>query len=141
MYAESFIFSRCVRYNVAAPYKCSVYNLWVYTYVLHNISLQFHIHVLHSMLYIQPLFPYIIPPLQCNHSVALRSYFHQLTTPPTKVGWIGSGCSVATEPTADLTHYYNITQVMKTSHYMMCKSTASSCFIGFMCQFLTRAGE
>ena len=32
--------------------------------------------------------------------------------PPTKVGWVGSGCSVATEPTAELTHYYNITQVM-----------------------------
>ena len=50
--------------------------------------------------------------LQCNHSVALRSYFHQLNNPPTKVGWVGSGCSVATEPTAELTHYYNITQVL-----------------------------
>ena len=28
-------------------------------------------------------------------------------------GWIGSGCSVATEPTAEISHYYNITQVIQ----------------------------
>ena len=30
---------------------------------------------------------------------------------PTKVALIGSGCSVATEPTAEVSQFYNITQV------------------------------
>ena len=49
--------------------------------------------------------------MQCNRETALKSYFHQLKNPPIKVGWIGSGCSPATEHTAELTHFYNITQV------------------------------
>ena len=32
---------------------------------------------------------------------------------PTKHAVIGAGCSVASEPTAEVSHYYNITQVRK----------------------------
>lgn len=53
--------------------------------------------------------------MQCNHSVALRSFFHQVVwNGPVKLALIGSGCSVATEPTADISHFYNITQVSFT---------------------------
>ena len=48
---------------------------------------------------------------QCNHSIAFDTFYKEINFPPTKLGWIGSGCSVATEPTAELTQYYNITQV------------------------------
>ena len=30
---------------------------------------------------------------------------------PSKIGIIGSGCSQATEPTAEISHYYNLTHV------------------------------
>ena len=53
--------------------------------------------------------------MQCNHSVALKSFFHQVVwNGAVKLALIGSGCSVATEPTADISHFYNITQVLFT---------------------------
>ena len=51
---------------------------------------------------------------QCNRSIALESLFKQLTSDPIKLGWIGSGCSVATEPTAEITQYFHIPQVEHT---------------------------
>ncbi|CAI8020636.1 Gamma-aminobutyric acid type B receptor subunit 1 [Geodia barretti] len=54
---------------------------------------------------------YTLTDSQCDRSTAIRSYFTQITNPPTKVGWVGSGCSPATEPTAELTQYHNIAQV------------------------------
>jgi len=50
--------------------------------------------------------------LQCNRTVALDGFFKQIIQDPVKISWIGSGCSVATEPTAELSHYYNVTQVI-----------------------------
>ena len=49
--------------------------------------------------------------LQCNRTVALDAFFEQIVQDPVKISWIGSGCSVATEPTAEISHYYNITHV------------------------------
>ena len=37
--------------------------------------------------------------------------FDQIIPGPGKIAVIGSGCSVATEPTAEVSHFYNITQV------------------------------
>lgn len=38
--------------------------------------------------------------------------FTQLYEPPGgKIALIGSGCSIATEPTAEVSHYYDIAQV------------------------------
>ncbi|CAI8039799.1 Gamma-aminobutyric acid type B receptor subunit 1 [Geodia barretti] len=54
---------------------------------------------------------YTLTDSQCNRQTALSSYFSQLKNPPIKIGWVGSGCSPATEPTAELTHFYNITQL------------------------------
>ena len=49
--------------------------------------------------------------MQCNHSVGLSGFFQQIVPGPTKVAMIGAGCSVATEPVADISHFYNITHV------------------------------
>jgi len=43
--------------------------------------------------------------------VALDEFFKQIFHYPVKIAWIGSGCSVATTPTAEISHQYNITQV------------------------------
>ena len=53
--------------------------------------------------------------IQCetHGTVALDALHTQLLQPPTKVGVIGSGCSLATEPTAQISHYYNVTHVSK----------------------------
>ena len=59
----------------------------------------------------QKLVTRIILHLQCNRTVALDAFFQQILQDPVKISWIGSGCSVATEPTAEISHYYNITQV------------------------------
>jgi hypothetical protein len=51
--------------------------------------------------------------LQCETygTTALDALYTELLQSPTKVGIIGSGCSLATEPTAQISHYYNITHV------------------------------
>ena len=48
---------------------------------------------------------------QCNRTTALKELFTQVLHEPVKLALIGSGCSVATEPTAEVSHYYNISQV------------------------------
>ena len=45
--------------------------------------------------------------------MALNAFFDQIISGPVKIGVIGSGCSPATEPTAEISHYYNITHVRK----------------------------
>ena len=47
--------------------------------------------------------------------MALDAFYNQITSAPVKIALIGSGCSPATEPTAENSHYYNITQVRKYS--------------------------
>ncbi len=49
--------------------------------------------------------------LQCNRQVAMSSFFSSILQPPVKLAVIGGGCSVATEPTAELSYFYNLTQV------------------------------
>lgn len=50
---------------------------------------------------------------QCEtYGVAAMDALHtHLLRPPSKIGIIGSGCSQATEPTAEISHYYNLTHV------------------------------
>ena len=49
--------------------------------------------------------------IQCNRTVSLNALHSQLFHEPKKLAVIGSGCSLATEPAAEVSHYYNITQV------------------------------
>ena len=46
--------------------------------------------------------------------MGLDALYSQLFHQPKKLAIIGAGCSGATEPTAEVSHYYNITQVGKT---------------------------
>ena len=43
--------------------------------------------------------------------MSLRAIHVQFFNPPTKIAAIGSGCSIATEASAEVSHFYNITQV------------------------------
>ena len=43
----------------------------------------------------------------------MDAFYNQVLSAPGKIALIGSGCSVATEPTAENSHYYNITHVRK----------------------------
>ena len=48
---------------------------------------------------------------QCNRTESFKSFFKQILLEPTKIAVIGSGCSPATEPTAEVSSFYNITHV------------------------------
>ena len=50
---------------------------------------------------------------QCDRTTALSALHTELLQPPTKIGIIGSGCSVATEPTAEVSRYHNLTHVSR----------------------------
>ena len=43
--------------------------------------------------------------------MALHAFYNQVIPGPVKIAMIGSGCSPATEPTAENSPYYNITHV------------------------------
>ena len=73
----------------------------------------------------------------------MSSFFHEINFPPTKVGWVGSGCSPATEPTAELTQFYNITQVATCQKmYVYTSVLISEVFRAvIVCQLVTRVKE
>ena len=49
---------------------------------------------------------------QCHRSSSLDAFFNDvLQSPPVKLAVIGCGCSVATEPVAEISHRWNISQV------------------------------
>ena len=54
--------------------------------------------------------------MQCSRTDALDVFFQdtQLTAIP-KIAVVGCGCSVATIPVAEISHYWNITQVCRVS--------------------------
>ena len=56
--------------------------------------------------------------MQCDRNTALQAVHTELLQPPTKIGIIGSGCSVATEPSAEVSRYYNLTQVSQWSTFL-----------------------
>ena len=51
--------------------------------------------------------------MQCNRTLSLDALHSQILHEPRKLAVIGSGCSVATEAGAEVSHYYNITQVRR----------------------------
>ncbi len=73
-----------------------------------------------NMLQLAHITAYVI--LQCNHTTSLRALHAGLFEPPIKIAVMGSGCSVATEPTAEISHLYNLTQVSNTASVRMYKS-------------------
>ena len=51
--------------------------------------------------------------LQCQRTVALDAFFAEIVQEPVNLAMIGAGCSVATEPIAEVSQYYNIVHVSK----------------------------
>ena len=49
--------------------------------------------------------------LQCDASAATFEFFKTLSTPPPVNMLLGCACSVASVPTAEFSHLFNITQV------------------------------
>ena len=50
--------------------------------------------------------------LQCSHTDSLAAFFKDISSEAVpKIAVIGCGCSVATEPVAEISHYWNIPQV------------------------------
>lgn len=51
--------------------------------------------------------------MQCTRTGGLDALFEDtiFRSPDNKIALIGSGCSLATEPTAEVSHYYNISHV------------------------------
>ena len=66
------------------------------------------------LLFVFNTITFIYIPPQCNHTIGLKAFFEQILQEPKKMGLIGAGCSPASEPIADIIHYYNITQVYYT---------------------------
>ncbi len=64
--------------------------------------------------------------------MALMGFFQQLLgDEKARLFWLGSGCSPATEPTAEISHYFNITQVqvpyyVVTPCHTVCMNTLSN---------------
>ena len=52
--------------------------------------------------------------LQCHQGRALDAFFNGILSEPVKLAVVGCGCSVATEPVAEISHRWNISQVMNT---------------------------
>ena len=54
----------------------------------------------------------ILVMMQCDHEIALDTYFDGIfSESPRKLAVVGCGCSVATEPVAEISHRWNISQV------------------------------
>ena len=51
--------------------------------------------------------------MQCHHVKALDEFFKGIQSEPVKIAVVGCGCSIATEPVAEISHQWNISQVYK----------------------------
>lgn len=51
--------------------------------------------------------------MQCLRRRSLDQFFNGIQSEPVKLAVVGCGCSVATEPVAEISHRWNITQVIK----------------------------
>ena len=49
--------------------------------------------------------------MQCQHAKALDVFFDGIQTEPVEIAVVGCGCSVATEPVAEISHRWSIPQV------------------------------
>ena len=49
--------------------------------------------------------------VQCLRSESLDQFFNGIQSHPVKLAVVGCGCSVATEPVAEISHRWNISQV------------------------------
>ena len=57
--------------------------------------------------------------MQCLRSESLDQFFNGIQSQPVKLAVVGCGCSVATEPVAEISHRWNISQVIDLNVYIM----------------------
>ena len=58
--------------------------------------------------------------LQCSQTDSLDVFFEDiLSTSKTQIALLGCGCSVATLPVAEISHYWNISQVIIVSKLIL----------------------
>ena len=50
--------------------------------------------------------------LQCHRGRSLDAFFEGIQSDPVKLAVVGCGCSLATEPVAEISHQWNISQVI-----------------------------
>ena len=68
---------------------------------------------------------------QCNRQHSIKALFDQVPySEPKRIALIGGGCSVATEAIAQVSYYFNITQVRCYSEY--CNSYCYTSYIMIM---------
>lgn len=80
--------------------------------ILANYTLT-HTPVIDSQVYLTPLINNITIVTQCDRTVSLTNFVNQINDPCRRfISVIGSGCSVATEPVAELSHYWGLNQVI-----------------------------
>ena len=70
---------------------------------------------------------------QCHRATSLRQFFQSVpSSDPPVLALLGSGCSVATEPVAEIIHHWNISQVtiiIQQEHlFPVCTASTMSCF-------------
>ena len=62
--------------------------------------------------------------MQCNRTTSLNEFFELINHNVTYVSLLGCGCSPATVPVAEISHYWNIPQVcdlvLITYHMQVC---------------------
>ena len=51
--------------------------------------------------------------LQCQHIRSLDNFFDDIQMDPVEIAVVGCGCTVATEPVAEISHRWSIPQVQK----------------------------
>lgn len=54
--------------------------------------------------------------IQCLRSESLDQFFNGIQSQPVKLAVVGCGCSVATEPVAEISHRWNISQVEQLAY-------------------------
>ena len=57
--------------------------------------------------------------MQCVRYLSQRTLFRQLGEDRFKIAAVGSGCSLATEPSAEVSHFFNIPQVNFGGSYVL----------------------
>ena len=80
--------------------------------------------------------------MQCDRTQSLAEFFSDflLEPDPVKIALIGCGCSVATEPVAEISHRWNISQVY--SYILQCIvfiAVGNTCLYSYACYTLMLA--
>ena len=60
-------------------------------------------------------------PVQCKRTSSLDTFFDEINVPPKKVFVLGCGCSTATEPVAEISHFWEVIHVSLPGRCGYCK--------------------